>query len=174
MMCAVCMFDGRRQEDLIDLKDDQIDQLRALLHEAYNAMREPTGEWHDVKCNTVLPKIRAALAKCDPTQTVCPRCNNDIHKCDGAFSIAAPEPTQEQRNLTPEEGAMLHKALLRGTKRIDAPPQTPMTEVERNAARYEWLRDESAGHPFWQLFDAGCTGAEMDAAIDAALRREGE
>lgn len=29
MMCAVCMFDGRRQEELIDLKDGQIDQLRA-------------------------------------------------------------------------------------------------------------------------------------------------
>ena len=28
-MCAVCMFDGLRQEELIDLKDGQIDALRA-------------------------------------------------------------------------------------------------------------------------------------------------
>jgi len=28
MMCAVCMFDVHRQEELIDLKDGQIDQLR--------------------------------------------------------------------------------------------------------------------------------------------------
>ena len=38
MMCAVCMFDGRRQEDLIDLKDGQIDELRALLREARESL----------------------------------------------------------------------------------------------------------------------------------------
>ena len=30
-LCVVCQFDGRRQADLIDLKDGQIDQLRADL-----------------------------------------------------------------------------------------------------------------------------------------------
>lgn len=28
MLCSVCLFDGRRQEYLIDLKDGQIDDLR--------------------------------------------------------------------------------------------------------------------------------------------------
>ena len=39
MMCAVCMFDGRRQEELIDLKDGQIDQLRAERDNFYSDYR---------------------------------------------------------------------------------------------------------------------------------------
>lgn len=42
MMCAVCMFDGHRQEHLIDLKDGQIDELRAELDAARELLRELT------------------------------------------------------------------------------------------------------------------------------------
>lgn len=44
-----------------DKATSELAAARALLREAYVAMREPTGEWHDIKCNTVLPKIHAAL-----------------------------------------------------------------------------------------------------------------
>ena len=77
MMCAVCMFDGRRQEDLIDLKDGQIDQLRAerdalaaLLQEcrddwlrlAYGASHEDVAAYRDFAT-----RVDAALAGKDAT-----------------------------------------------------------------------------------------------------------
>jgi hypothetical protein len=36
-------------------------ECHALLQEAYAAMREPTGEWHDYKCNVALVRIRVAI-----------------------------------------------------------------------------------------------------------------
>lgn len=43
-----------------------------------------------------LALVRAALATptappCDPTMTECPRCKNDIFKCDGVFAPTAPQ-----------------------------------------------------------------------------------
>lgn len=65
MMCAVCMFDGRRQEDLIDLKDGQIDQLRGLLCEARETwIKVGYGASHEdvAKCRDLCDRIDAALA----------------------------------------------------------------------------------------------------------------
>lgn len=50
-------------------------------------------------------------------------------------------------------------------------------EAERDAAladakRYQWLRDDSVGSPWWQEFDKGQTGYEMDASIDAEIAKE--
>ena len=53
----------REQRERADKAEADLAAARALLREAYVAMREPTGEWHDIKCNTVLPKIHAALAE---------------------------------------------------------------------------------------------------------------
>lgn len=73
------MFNGQNERDAVpvyfqqevDRLRDEIAALRTLLEEAYRAMREPTGEWHDIMCNTVLPKIRGAL---DATR--CPNCDS--------------------------------------------------------------------------------------------------
>lgn len=65
MMCAVCMFDGRRQEDLIDLKDGQIDELRALLREARESwIKVGYGASHEdvAACRDFCNRIDAALA----------------------------------------------------------------------------------------------------------------
>ena len=42
--------------------------------------------------------------------------------------FAHPAPAQTPRSVTAEEDAILHKALLRGTKRLDAPAQAPMSD----------------------------------------------
>lgn len=47
-------------EEVVGLRAE-CDALLDLLRKAYDAMREPTGEWHDIKCNSVLPKIRVAI-----------------------------------------------------------------------------------------------------------------
>ena len=44
MLCVVCQFDGRRQEELIDLKDGQIDQLRADL----SAAQQDRQKWYEL------------------------------------------------------------------------------------------------------------------------------
>ena len=65
MMCAVCMFDGRRQEELIDLKDGQIDKLRALLREARESwIKVGYGASHEdvADCSDLCRRIDAALA----------------------------------------------------------------------------------------------------------------
>ena len=65
MMCAVCMFDGRRQEDLIDLKDGQIDELRTLLREARDSwIKVGYGASHEdvADCRDLCRRIDAAIA----------------------------------------------------------------------------------------------------------------
>ena len=65
MMCAVCMFDGRRQEELIDLKDGQIDELRALLREARESwIKVGYGASHEdvAACRDFCNRIDAAIA----------------------------------------------------------------------------------------------------------------
>lgn len=65
MMCSVCMFDGRRQEELIDLKDGQIDKLRALLLEARESwIKVGYGASHEdvADCSDLCRRIDAALA----------------------------------------------------------------------------------------------------------------
>ena len=64
MMCAVCMFDGRRQEDLIDLKDGQIDQLRQDLAAAQARVAELTDELQ-MECEA-RQRVRALLRDCLP------------------------------------------------------------------------------------------------------------
>ena len=57
----------------------------------------------------LLPAVRCVLIEDPPTFTY-------------------PAPAQTPRRVTAEEDAILHKALLRGTKRLDAPAQAPMSD----------------------------------------------
>lgn len=40
-------------------------EMLEALKEAYEAMREPHGEWKDVRENKALPNVRAAIAKAE-------------------------------------------------------------------------------------------------------------
>ena len=72
---------------------------------------------------------------------------------------AHPTPAQTPRSVTAEEDAILHKALLRGTKRLDAPAQTPMTNAE--------------ALELWERNVAGPTESLIERLIRATERHHG-
>ncbi len=76
MMCAVCMFDGRRQEELIDLKDGQIDQLRQERDAAY----AESGRL-EIELADAIQERDAALAENEELRAECKRISKEIQMC---------------------------------------------------------------------------------------------
>ncbi len=79
MMCDVCMFDGRRQEELIDLKDGQIDELCATPTKSIeeDGMRLPNVTDNDIDGLMPCPSCPDGNVwdANGPTGKCCPKCN---------------------------------------------------------------------------------------------------
>lgn len=95
MMCAVCMFDGRRQEDLIDLKDGQIDQLRQDLASAQARVAELTDELQ-MECEA-RQRVRALLRELVAlVRGECPSLLNEDSGGDAKLSCDIDEALKEK------------------------------------------------------------------------------
>lgn len=91
------------------------------------------------------------------------RAFDDAIKGWAAPPPAAPEPS---RTLTQNERDVFDAALRRSTKVVAPEP----SEAE-DAARYRWLRDpKNADRDEWNMFGPYSSPADIDAAIDDALR----
>ena len=83
-------------ERIADL-ERQVEEQRTVLSEAYNALREPHGEWKDVRENKVIPKIGRLL---DAAREERVPCAQD----DTTTTTAADESSAAARGEMPSDG----------------------------------------------------------------------
>ena len=72
-----CIYDD---DPIIEI--DATDEILADIVEAWNRRASPA----------------SAPKGCSPTLTECPRCHNDVKKCDGFFSAPTPPSTEDRKD----------------------------------------------------------------------------
>lgn len=161
MVCPLCYADRKRREKDAEL-DALADKIVARLRQTTDGVPASDGKTVAREAAAPSPHPGWKLVPIEPTLEMIAAyltANDSYWKRTDEL----PTPPNKWRTGTPAEAtAAGYRAMLAASPQAAA----PASEVERDAARYRWLRDENNGDSDITPFFAG---QGLDEAIDAAM-----